>query len=380
MTQTSEVTVRGLPRPLIILLGAAAAVITFAGIRAIEDILAPALLALVLTIAVHPLGPWLRSKGWPGWAATTSLILTTYAIILGLAVLVVISIARFAALLPTYQQQFNDAIHNLTDWLNSLGVGEKQIDAMSNSFDIGSLAGWITSLLGSMVGVASDLVFIVLLLMFMVIDATWFPVRLGSTPADKSRMVQAFSSFAHGTRRYLVVSTIFGGIVAVIDSGVLWLIGVPVPLLWGLLAFITNYIPNIGFVIGLIPPAVLGLLEGGWGMMIAVIIAYCAINFVIQSVLQPRYVGDAVGLSISLTFISVVFWAWVIGPLGALLSIPLTLLVKAVLVDADPGNSWLRPLLGDVGPPEPVGVAEDAPGDEPSPAGPVRGSPEPVTD
>src|SRR3954451_22046597 len=107
MTPMSDGTLR-LPRPLVILLGSAAAVVTLAGIRAIEDILAPALLALVLTIAVHPLGPWLRSKGWPGWAATTSLILTTYAIILGLAVLVVISIARFAALLPTYQQQFND--------------------------------------------------------------------------------------------------------------------------------------------------------------------------------------------------------------------------------------------------------------------------------
>ena len=367
MTQTSDSTLR-LPRPLVILLGTAAAVVTFAGLRAIESILAPALLALVLTIAVHPLGPWLRGKGWPGWLATTTLILTTYAILLGLALLLVISIARFAALLPTYKQQFNDVIHNLTDWLNSLGVGEKQISAMSNAFDIGSFAGWITSLLGSMVGVVSDLVFIVLLLMFMVIDATWFPGRLGATPADKSRMVAAFSSFARGTRRYLVVSTIFGGIVAVIDSGVLWLIGVPVPLLWGLLAFITNYIPNIGFIIGLIPPAVLGLLEGGWGMMIAVIVAYCAINFVIQSVLQPRFVGDAVGLSVSLTFISVVFWAWVIGPLGALLSIPLTLLMKAVLVDADPDNSWLRPLLGDLGSDELEPAKR-----EPAPA--VRGSP-----
>src|SRR3954462_4142730 len=252
---------------------------------------------------------------------------------------------------------------------------------MSNAFDIGSFAGWITSLLGSMVGVASDLVFIVLLLLFMVVDANWFPGRLGSIPPDKSRMVEAFSSFARGTRTYLVVSTIFGGIVAVIDSGVLWLIGVPVPLLWGLLAFITNYIPNIGFIIGLVPPAVLGLLEGGWGMMIAVIVAYCVINFIIQSVIQPKFVGDAVGLSISLTFLSVVFWAWVIGPLGALLSIPLTLLMKAVLVDADPNNSWLKPLLGDVGTQEPEEpeVAE-APAGEPSPAAPVRGGPTPVTD
>ena len=369
MTPMSDATLR-LPRPLVILLGSAAAVVTLAGLRAIEDILAPVLLALVLTIAVHPLGPWLRGKGWPGRAATTSVVTATYAVVLGLAVALVISIARFATLLPSYKQQFDDVINSAGNWLKDLGIDEKQISAMSHAFDVGSLAGWITSLLGSMVGVASDLVFLVMLLLFMVVDATWFPGRLGSTPPDKSRMVIAFSSFAHGTRRYLVVSTIFGGIVAVIDSGVLWLIGVPVPLLWGLLAFITNYIPNIGFIIGLIPPAVLGLLEGGWTMMLAVIVAYCLINLVIQSVIQPKFVGDAVGLSISLTFLSVVFWAWVIGPLGALLSIPLTLLVKAVLVDSDPDNSWLRPLLGDVGSEAPTSVDEV----------PARGSPATVND
>src|SRR3954451_24482360 len=105
MTPMSDGTLR-LPRPLVILLGSAAAVVTFAGLRAMEDILAPVLLALVLTIAVHPLGPWLRRKGWPGWAATTTLVTTTYLVILGLAVALVISIARFAALLPTYKQQF----------------------------------------------------------------------------------------------------------------------------------------------------------------------------------------------------------------------------------------------------------------------------------
>ena len=347
MTPTSEATLR-LPRPLVILLGAAAAVVTFAGIRAFQDILAPVLLALVLTVAVHPLGPWLRSKGWPGWAATTALVTTTYLVIVGLAVALVVSVARFAALLPSYKPQFDDLINQVNSWLKDMGVGEKQISTISNTFDLGSFAGWLTSLLGSLVGVASDLVFIVMLLLFLVADASWFPSRLGQTPTDKIRMVAAFSRFARGTRQYLIVSTIFGAIVAVIDAGVLWLIGVPVPLVWGLLAFITNYIPNIGFVIGLIPPAVLGLLEGGWSMMLAVIVAYCLINLVIQSVIQPKFVGDAVGLAVSLTFFSVVFWSWMIGPLGALLSIPLTLLMKAVLVDSDPDNSWLRPLLGDV--------------------------------
>ena len=158
--------------------------------------------------------------------------------------------------------------------------------------------------------------------------------------------------FADGTRTYLVVSTVFGLIVAVLDTIGLALLGVPAPVLWGLLAFITNYIPNIGFVIGLIPPAVLALLAGGPGLCISVIALYCVLNVVIQTVIQPRIVGDAVGLSTSLTFVSLVFWAWVLGALGALLAIPLSLLAKALLVDVDPSTRWLSPLLANRAPPD----------------------------
>ena len=103
-----------------------------------------------------------------------------------------------------------------------------------------------------------------------------------------------------------------------------------------MLAFITNYIPNIGFVIGLIPPAVLALLDGGPRLMVIVIVFYSVINVVIQSIIQPKVVGDVVGLSATITFLSLVVWTWLIGPLGAVLAVPLSLLTKALLIDADP--------------------------------------------
>ena len=129
--------------------------------------------------------------------------------------------------------------------------------------------------------------------------------------------------------------------------------GVPLAILWGVLAFITNYIPNIGFIFGLIPPAILALLTGGWSLFIIVIVVYSLLNVIIQSLIQPRFIGDSVGLSATVTFVTLLFWAWVLGGLGALLAIPLTLLAKALLVDIDPGARWADALIrSDPGDPE----------------------------
>jgi AI-2E family transporter len=114
---------------------------------------------------------------------------------------------------------------------------------------------------------------------------------------------------------------------------------------WAVLAFVTNFIPNIGFVIGVIPPAIIALLDGGPGLMLAVIVTYSVVNFLIQSIIQPRVVGDAVGLTALFTFMSLVFWTWVVGPLGALLAVPLSLLARALLVETDPRSRWALPLI-----------------------------------
>jgi AI-2 transport protein TqsA len=347
MTQRAEGLALLLPRALLVLLGTAAATITVGGMRSLSSLIGPAFLALVLTIAVHPLRAWLKHRGVPGWLTTTLIILTVYLFLILFAVSLVVATAEFAKLIPTYKDELTSTINDIVGWLQHLGVDQAQIDAMAKSFDVGKLADFVGGLLGGLLGVLSNLFFIVTLVLFLAVDGAWFPVRLGETTPERRPLVAALSSFARGTRSYLVVSTVFGLIVAVIDTAVLWAMGIPAPLLWGLLAFLTNYIPNIGFIIGLVPVAVLGLLEGGVGLMLAVIAVYCIVNVVIQSVIQPKVVGDTVGLSATLTFLSLVFWAWVLGPLGALLAIPLSLLVKALLVDIDPSTQWLNPLIGD---------------------------------
>jgi AI-2 transport protein TqsA len=336
----------GLPRGLLILLGTAAATVTVSGLKSIAALAAPILLALMLIIGVHPLRPWLRSKGLPNWAATICLTVTVYTLVVGLTLMLVVAVARFATLLPEYHDELASVVDDALGWLRDLGVGSEQIDVVSRALDPGQLVAYVGALLSGLLGVLSNLFFLVTLLLFLAVDAAWFPGRLSDTAERRGGLVTALQSFARGTRRYLVVSTVFGLIVAVIDTGLLYLLAIPVPLLWGLLAFITNYIPNIGFVIGLVPPAILALLEGGPQVLAGVLIGYSVINVVIQSFIQPKIVGDAVGLSTTMTFVSLVFWAWVFGALGALLAIPMSLLTKALLVDVDPASDWLRPLLG----------------------------------
>lgn len=335
------------PRALLLLLGLAATFIVIAGMHTLQGLIGPVFLALVLTILMHPLRR-LIGRRLPNWAATVICLLAMYAVLIVLAVSIAVSAARFATLLPTYRAQFSSLVDDATSWLNGLGVGTDQIDAVAGSFDLSDLGGIVTGILSSAAGVVSDLAFIIALGLFMTIDGRSFPNNLARASRARPLLVGALRDFADGTRRYLWVSTVFGLIVAVLDTAALYLLDIPAPVLWGLLAFLTNYIPNIGFIIGLIPPAVLGLLEGGPGLMLAIIAIYSGLNVVIQSGIQPKVVGDAVGLSTTLTFVSLVFWAWVIGPLGALLAIPLSLLTKAVLIDADPSTAWLVPLVSNV--------------------------------
>jgi AI-2 transport protein TqsA len=256
-----------------------------------------------------------------------------------------VAIGRLAVLIPSYADELNGYVDDVGDWLAKAGVGSDQVAAATGAADAGRLAGLATDVLSSSLAILSNLFFLVALLLFLAFDSAKVSELAAGAREEHPGFVDAMTSFAHGTRSYLAVSAIFGLIVAVIDTGLLWAMGVPAAFVWGVLAFVTNFIPNIGFVIGLVPPALIALLEGGPDLMIAVIVIYSLVNVVIQSVIQPKVVGDAVGLSTTLTFLSLVFWAWILGPLGALLAIPMSLFFRAILVEADPDAGWVKPLL-----------------------------------
>jgi predicted PurR-regulated permease PerM len=304
----------------------------------------------MIVIALSPVQTWLRRHAWPTWLTTLVLVLLAVGVLVLFGLVVVVSLAKLATLLQDDAGRSQDLQNSLASSLSSFGVQPEQLqDALSKVNPAKVVAG-IATLLAGLAAAVSSLVFLLCLMLFLSVEASGIDRRLFAVATDRPELAVALRSFAKGTRSYLLVTTVFGFIVAVLDGIALALIGVPLPITWALLAFITNYIPNVGFLIGLVPPALLALITSGVPEMLLVIGVYCVLNFIIQSLIQPRFIGDSVGLAMTTTFVALVFWAWLLGPIGALLAIPLTLLVKALLVDVDPSAGWATALVGSLAP------------------------------
>ena len=235
-----------------------------------------------------------------------------------------------------------------------VGVGPEQARALTSTIDPARAVRALMAVLSHVVSFGASVVFLLSLLLFMGIDSTGVSARMASITAQRPLLAGAIRNFAVKTRRFLGVTSVFGLITGFADTLLLLWLGIPLPVLWGLLAAICNFIPYVGFVIGVTPPAVLALLIGGWPLMLIVIVAYILLNSLFTSLIQPYFVGDAVGVSITVTLVALVLWGWILGPLGAVLAIPMTLLCKALLVDADPRATWVNAIIGSGRPPRPA--------------------------
>ncbi len=336
----------GLPRATTILVGLAAATVIAIGISGIKGILAPVLLTLILTICANPVRTGLLKRGVPGGLATGSVILVVFGLLAGFTYTIILASAQFVAMLPTYSKQFAQIGANIGKWLTSIGIGPEQVKAVQQSLNPSNIAHIVSGALGSVVGITASLVIILTMMILMAADAVYARTILKQLGERRPNLVEAIDDYASNVRRYMVVTTVLGVVQGVLNSIALYILHVPAALLWGLLAFLCSFIPNIGYFFAITPPVLFGFLIGGWPTVIWIIVVYGIINAVVQSIIQPRVVGHAVSLSQTMTFFSVLFWAVVIGPIGAILAIPLTLLAKTFLVDADPGARWSSPALG----------------------------------
>jgi predicted PurR-regulated permease PerM len=331
--------------PFFAILILAGLIIIGAGLKSTASLVTPIFLVITLVITVSPLRSFLVKRRWPSWLASTVTLLAIYALLLVVLGSVVFAVYRLVATLPQYAQAFQKIFDSLLALSTKLGYGQDQITKLASSFKLSSLASPAQSLLGAISGGASLLLLIVTVVIFLAFDAASMGERLAVIRETRPRIADGLKNFAVRVRKYWIVTTVFGLIVAVLDVISLLIIGVPLYVTWGVLAFVTNYIPNIGFILGVVPPALIALLDGGVTSMIVVIVVYTVINVVVQTIIQPRFTGDAVGISGTVAFVSLIFWASLLGALGALLAIPATLFLKSVLVDNSVPANWLNALI-----------------------------------
>lgn len=345
-TGVPDATARTLPRALLILLAAAAAGVVMITLREVGWLVGPVMLALVLVILFQPVHGWLRRKRVPEVLSLIGFLLVVFGALVAIVTIIGLSLARLAGLLPGYASSAQNLVARLADRAGALGVTREQLTTALSGFDLSRLSGPLATLIGHLTSLIATSVFLFSLLVFLSIEATSAGPRLAELARLKPQTAEALHGFAHNTRRFLAVTAIFGLITGTANTLLLAWLDIPLAILWGLLAAVCNFIPYVGFVIGLVPPALLALLGGDWRLMIVVIVAYVLLNSLFTSLIQPYFIGDAVGVSVTVTLISLVFWGWVLGPLGAILAIPITLLVKAILVDADPRAGWAEALIG----------------------------------
>ncbi|MDO4242744.1 MAG: AI-2E family transporter [Actinomyces sp.] len=320
----------------------AALVVGCGGIYYTRSLIGPAFFALTLVITVRPLISWASRHGVPRAVSAVAAILLIYTFVVIMFLALGVAIVQLIDTLPRYSDEFEAIWINIQDLLARFGVDQSTLlSQVAGAMDTSRVVSLAQGLLSQISGIGSVLGVMALAVVFLMFDMSRIEVRAAALSRLKPGIASALADFASSVRSYWLVSTIFGLIVAVLDVIALGILGVPMAVTWGVLSFITNYIPNIGFFIGVLPPALLALVDSGPWTALWVVVAYTVLNFLIQSLIQPKFTGDAVGLNTTTTFLSLLFWSQIIGALGAILAVPLTLFVKCLLIDSDERSRWV---------------------------------------
>ncbi|MDX8398566.1 MAG: AI-2E family transporter [Mariprofundaceae bacterium] len=326
-----------------IFLTGACVVVLIAGIQAAASLLVPLLLALFIACICLPPLHWLVARHVP---ASWAVLLVTLALVL-LGVLLTIfagaSVADFSQNLPLYQERLQVQTVALLQWLDGVGIHLSR-ELMLDTLNPAAAMGFAGKVLAGFGNALANTFFIVLTVIFLLFEALAIPHKW-SVIGDHAPDTTAIGKFLKSVNQYLAIKTWISLVTGVVITIWLSVLGVDYPLLWGLVAFLFNYVPNIGSIIAAIPAVLLALVQLGVDSALYTALGYMLTNIVMGNIVEPRFMGRGVGLSTLIVFISLVFWGWLLGPVGMLLSVPLTMIVKLAL-ESSPKTAWVGVLLG----------------------------------
>ena len=329
----------GLPHLVMV----ASLVVIIAGMRAASSVLVVFLLgAFFAAICTIPL-TWLQRRAVPSKLAVGLTAGGMLAFGSLLVMLVAMSVHSFLGDLPRYQERLSALTTSAMGWLNAHGIYVSGA-ALRQNFDLGNVMGFVGTMLAGLSSVIAGGFLVLITIVFILLEVAGFPRKLRAALANPEQSLAGLREFGDAARRYLLIKTLEGMVVGVAIGIWLWILGVKYAFLWGFFAFLLNFVPYIGCFIAAIPALLLALVEQGTGQAGLVLLGYLTVNAVLY-IVEPRLMGAQLGLSALVVFASLVIWGWVLGPVGMILSVPLTVLLRIALAAKD-DTRWIAILLG----------------------------------
>jgi AI-2 transport protein TqsA len=329
---------------------AAALVIIIGGINQAQSVLVPFLLAVFLAMLGTPSLLWLERKRIPSVVAVLLVMAGMITLLLIVGGLVGTSLSSFVDALPSYQLRIQEQVSALKALLARKGirVTDKMLFEYVNPSALMRLA---VEMLGGLGSALSNIVLILLTVAFILFEASSFPVKLRAVLGDPQQAFPQFTRFVDDMKRYMIIKTGISLSAGVLIGIWLSIIGVESPVLWGFLAFLLHYVPNVGSIIASIPAIVLALVQLGVGSAALTAAGYLTVSFILGNVVEPRLMGRRLGLSTLVVFLSLVFWGSLLGLVGVVLCIPFTMTLKFAC-ENNASTRWIAVLLGPEAPGE----------------------------
>ncbi|WP_448549927.1 AI-2E family transporter [Thalassotalea fusca] len=326
-----------------VLLVCAALVVVLAGVKTAGNILVPFLLSAFIAIICNPIVAKATQHKIPKALAVTFVIAIFVTIALSLAGLVGKSLNELSQLLPVYRSQLATQFVWVTEKLAHFNI-TISTDLLVEHFNPAAAMGLATDMLSGLGNVMANMFLIIITVVFMLFEASSIPAKLHLALDDPEMRMKQIDRFLSSVNHYLAIKTLVSIGTGLAVSAMLWAFGLDFYLLWGVLAFLLNYIPNIGSIIAAVPAMSLAVLQLGFAEAGFIGLGYLVINTVMGNVVEPRYLGRGLGLSTLVVFLSLIFWGWLLGTVGMLLSVPLTMIIKIALESSKEGQ-WLAVLL-----------------------------------
>ena len=315
----------------------ASLVVVFAGIKIASPIVVPFVLAIFIAVICSPIISFLKQYYVPKAIAILLIMTLIVLITIWFGGLVGRSVQAFTMSLPVYQESLKEDMIPLMQLASSYNLDLSQ-EHLFKSFEPQKMMSLVTNLLSGLGSLMTNFFLVLLTVVFILFEASEFPEKIHRALDDPDMRMQQVDEFLFSVNRYMAIKTLISLATGVIIGLGLWIIGVEYPVLWGVCAFLLNYIPNIGSMIAAVPAVLLAFIQMGGMAALVTGSLYVATNVVMGSMIEPRFMGRGLGLSTLVVFLSLIFWGWILGTAGMLLSVPLTMVVKIALEASDQGR------------------------------------------